>query len=69
MITLPPEQQAIIDKINQMSHYDMCDLWRNAPAGHPYFNADLPYFEVFENRLYKHFGGFTPEISKKLNIT
>ena len=58
--------QEIIDQINQLSHFEMCRLWRNAPSGHIYFDKVLPYFEIFNKRLFKHFGGFTPEISKKL---
>lgn len=62
-----PEQQKVIDKINQMSHYSMCSLCRFAPSGHPYFDKTLPYADIFEERLFKHFGGFTPEISKSLS--
>jgi len=60
------EQQTIIDKINQMGHYEMCYFWRFAPSGHHYFDKTLPYAKIFEERLFKHFGGFTPEISKSL---
>jgi len=60
------EQQAIIDKINKMGHYEMCSLWRYAPIGHPYFDKRLPYYKIYHERLFKHFGGFTPEISKSL---
>lgn len=63
-----PEQQAVIDKINKMGHYEMCYLWRFAPSGHPYFDDNLPYAEIFKKRLFKHFGGFTPEISKSLRF-
>ena len=59
-------EQQTINKINNMTHYDMCSLWRFASLGHPYFNNKLPYAEIFKNRLFKHFGGFTPEISKLL---
>ncbi len=62
-----PEQQIIIDKINQMDHYSMCSLWRFAPSGHIYFDKTLPYFVVFKKRLFGHFGGFTPKISKVLS--
>lgn len=65
---LTPEQIETIAKINQMSHYDMCSLWRFAPAGHPYFDCTLPYSEVYKARLFGHFGGFTPEISKSLSF-
>ena len=60
------KQQKEIDKINQMSQFEMCHLWRFSPPGHPYFDSNLPYFDVFEKRLRK-LGGFTPEISKALD--
>ncbi len=63
---LSPEQQEIIDHINQISQFDMCCIWRYAPPGHPYLDCTLPYAEVFKARLFGHFGGFTPEISKAL---
>ena len=61
------EQQETIDKINSMTQFDMCKLWRFAPSGHPYFDSALPFFEVFKTRLFDHFGGFTPAISKALS--
>ena len=60
------EQAAIIGRINQMTHHEMCQLWRFAEAGHPYFDRRLPFYEVFQARLFDHFGGFTPAISKAL---
>ncbi|KKK97727.1 hypothetical protein LCGC14_2649840 [marine sediment metagenome] len=63
---LTKEQQKEIDKINSMDHESMCSLWRFAAIGHPYFDATKPYYEVFRKRLYDHFGGFTPEISKSI---
>ena len=56
-----------IKRINEMSHYEMCELWRFAPSGHIYFDNTLPYHKVFKARLFDHFGGFTSEISKILN--
>jgi len=64
-IKLTEEQKKEIEKINQMGHFEMCKLHRFAPVGHPYFDTTLPYSKVFEERL-KQFGGFTPEISKRL---
>lgn len=63
---LTPTQKQEIDRINNMGHYEMCYLWRFALPGHPYFDRTKPYFEVFKKRLFEHFGGFTPEISKSL---
>ena len=62
-----PEQQEQIDIINNMSHYEMCKFHRYASLGHIFFDKRLPFSEVFKTRLFDHFGGFTPEISKKLS--
>jgi hypothetical protein len=48
-----------------MTHEDMCRLWRFAPFGCEIFQSDKPFFKVFQKR-FKEFGGFTPEISKKI---
>lgn len=56
-------EQKEIEKINKMSREEMAKLWRFAPAGHPYFDSTLPYYEVFAKR-FKKLGGFSPEISK-----
>jgi len=61
---LTDKQKNEIRHINQMSHESMCSLWRIAPTGHPYFDSSLPYSEIFRKRLFEHFGGFTPKISK-----
>ena len=54
--------------IDAMSHYDMCSFWRFHPSSelHPYFDKTNPISQYFSDRLFKHFGGFTPEISKSL---
>ena len=65
-IELTEEQKKVIDKINQMGYYEMSRLWRNAPIGHPYFDTTKPYANVFKERLFEHFGGLTPVISKLL---
>ena len=53
------------NQIEKLSREEMCRLWRFAPAGHPYFQRDLPLWEVFEARFEK-LGRFSPEISKKI---
>lgn len=60
------QEQKTIDVINNMEHEQMCELWRFAPSGHPYFDSSKPYYKIFRQRLFKHFGGFNPVISKKL---
>lgn len=59
------DEEKEIEKINNMSHLEMARLWRFVPSGHPYFDTTKPYFNLFEKR-FREFGGFTPEISKKL---
>ena len=66
MTTPTPQQQKTIDEIKSMSHFEMCKMWRFAPSGHPYFDCTQPYSAVFKERLFGHFGGFTPAISKAL---
>jgi len=51
-------------QIENMSHYDMCRVWRYASTGNPLIMGETG--EYFKERLFKHFGGFTPEISKSL---
>lgn len=62
------EEQKEIDRINEMEQMDMCRLWRHAPSGHIYFDMTLPYFKIFEARLFKHFNGFTPQIGKSIGF-
>jgi len=63
-------EQEIADalkRIKEMDRFTMCRLWRFAPTGSEiYFRSDLPTGNAFKERLFTHFGGFTPEISKEL---
>jgi hypothetical protein len=52
-----------IKAVNELSHYDICRIWRFAETGHPLMQ-DLPGHRLAE-RL-QEFGGFTPQISKSL---
>lgn len=56
------ERKKVIDG---MSHYDLCSKWRFAKTGDPLLQGEVG--EYFKDRLFKHFGGFTPEISKALS--
>jgi hypothetical protein len=55
-----------IEEIQNMSHFEMCKLWRFAESGHEYFDSSKPYSAIFMKRLFDDLGGFTPEISKEL---
>lgn len=57
------DEDAEIEKINSMSHFDMCWLYRHADVGHPYFVSDTALCQVFSDR-FKKLGGMTPEMSK-----
>ena len=58
--------------IEEMDHETMCYKWRFAITGSPLFRKDLiasdgrSLGDIFSDRLFKHFGGFTPEISKSI---
>lgn len=57
-------QKEIIDN---MTHLEMCSIWRFAKSGNVYTtNGEIG--DYFQNRLFKHFGGFTTEISKELGL-
>lgn len=53
------------NEIDNMSHYDMCHVWRFAKIGDWHVMGECGNY--FTKRLFKHFGGFTPEISKSLD--
>ncbi len=63
---------ALAKEIDAMEHYAMCAAWRFAKDADPRFRSDLiasdgkSLGDHFKERLYDHFGGFTPEISKSL---
>jgi len=41
------KKQIEIKKINKMSHYEMCSLWRFGAMAYPYFDSDKPYYNIF----------------------
>ena len=64
--SLSETQKTIIQDIKNLSYKELCVLWLTAPAGHPYFDATLPYFEVFSDRLFNTFGGIKSEMHKTI---
>jgi hypothetical protein len=62
----PEEIQKQTDKINSLSQYEMCRMWRFSKSGTvPWFDMQSPLWPIWEKR-FKELGGFTPEISKSL---
>jgi hypothetical protein len=58
--TMTPEQK---QQIESMTHEELCKLWRFADDENPLMQGDAG--DLVAKRLVR-FGGFTPEISKKL---
>lgn len=61
MNDIAEEQKKRIDK---MSHYDLCYYWRHAKSDDKLLKGLTG--EYLKERLFKHFGGFTPRISKSI---
>ena len=53
-----------IKEIDNMSHMDLCGIWRHAPSDNKYVSG-LPG-KYLKDRIFGHFGGFTPTISKSI---
>jgi len=53
------------EEIDNMSHYEMCRIWRFGTLEGQYTSGEVG--DYFKDRLFNHFGGFTPEISKSLD--
>jgi len=51
--------------IDNMTHEEMCRLYRFAPIGHPYFAMNTEAYRYFSEKFRK-FGGMTSEMSKKI---
>jgi len=51
--------------IDNMTHMEMCSLYRFAPSGHPYFDSTNPISDYFMEK-YKSKGSMTSEISKQI---
>jgi hypothetical protein len=51
-------------KIDALSHEQLAYHWRFARSGDPLLSGQTG--DYFAARLFNHFGGITPEISKKI---
>lgn len=51
-----------IKEIDEMSHTELCKLWRFAPWDNKYTVGLTGAY--LKDRLFGHFGGFNPTISK-----
>jgi hypothetical protein len=55
-----------IEILNELTQYQMCYMWRFHVGNPDYFDNTKEISKSFSHRLFNHFGGFTPEISKQL---
>lgn len=53
-------------EIDALSHEEMCRYWRFGNGKAKWFDVGHPASGYFKDRLFSHFGGFTPEISKRI---
>jgi hypothetical protein len=65
-IEMTSEEKQLIEEIDKLSHYEMCRLWRYASVGRSTYLSGI-VGEYFKDRLFNHFKGFTPAISKSLS--
>lgn len=52
------------NEIDKMSHEEMAKLWRFGDSSNRYLQGEVG--EYFRDRLFKHFGGFNPSLSKRI---
>jgi hypothetical protein len=53
-------------EIDALSHEEMCRMWRFGTRKAEWKDGAHPAGRYFTERLWNHFGGFTPEISKSI---
>lgn len=58
---LSPEDK---EKIDSMSHRELAYLWRHGSSDNKLFHGKAG--EYFKDRLFNHFGGFNPSLSKNI---
>lgn len=53
-----------IKKIDELPHVELCVLWRFGNEDEPLLHGLAGAY--FRDRLFGHFGGFNPQISKQI---
>jgi hypothetical protein len=53
-------------KIDALSHIEMCKMWRFGTSPAIWRDNTTELAAYFRDRLFVHYGGFTPEISKSI---
>ena len=61
-----PEYNACVIEINQLTHEEMCRMWRFGSMKKEWNDNTNPLSQYFTDRLFAHYGGFTTEISKRI---
>lgn len=52
------------EDIDNMSHEELASLWRFGKSENKYLQGEVG--EYLKDRLFNHFGGFNPSLSKKI---
>lgn len=52
------------NKIDQMSHRELASLWRHGSSDNELFHGEVGQY--LKDRLFNHFGGFNPNLSKSI---
>lgn len=55
----------LMDHLHTATHEELCRIWRFSSSRSPYVTIPEAA-NLLSTRLFKEFGGFTPEISKRL---
>jgi hypothetical protein len=53
-------------EIDNLTHIEMFRMWRFGTGNPAFFDSTNPISQYFSDRLWLHFGGFSPEISKQI---
>lgn len=61
---MPNVHTHTIEQVNRMSHEELARLWRFGKVGE-WLTGD-PVTKRAEERLFREFGGITPELSKRI---
>lgn len=58
------EVEQLKKEIDNMTHEEMAKLWRFGDSSNKFLQGEVGKY--FSDRLFNHFGGFNPLLSKKI---
>jgi len=57
-------QKRLKEDIDKMSHKELATLWRFGKSENDYLQGEIGIY--LKDRLFNHFGGFNPSLSKEI---